>query len=92
MSTTLPTPEGRRRYPLTDGYHHDVSRLGAHADMDLPCTCQPTCPARCPGDCGCKACDLQFVEFADAAGLIGPGGYVPSEDAVKTLYRTGGGS
>lgn len=71
---TQPTEEGLRRYPLTGGYNQSIDD-----DPGEPCTCQPTCPGRCAGECGCAACALQFDMFCEVAGLLGP---EPMSDAV----------
>ncbi len=73
-----PTEEGRRRYPLTAGFHADISSDVLSPDMTSPCTCTPTCRARCAGQCGCDACSLAFSIFADELGLSGP--YPVSEE------------
>lgn len=82
-----PTHEGLRRWPHTDGYHPDVSAADTQPDRDLPCTCSPSCAARCAGECGCKACDVAFVEFCDAAGLIGFGGLKVAHEEALARYR-----
>lgn len=80
---TTPTAEGLRRYPDQHGYF-DVG------DGDpQPCTCVPTCPVRCPGACGCKACSLMFTDFCDAAGLFGADGLIVPEDEAVRRYQTG---
>ncbi len=90
MNHPTPTEEGLRRYPETQGYYPDRSREGAYPDRDLPCTCEATCATPCAGECGCKACDMRFVEFADEAGFLpflddGPSG----EEAALKAYRGG---
>jgi hypothetical protein len=67
-----PTEEGRRRYPHTAGFHADISSDLLMPDITSPCTCTPTCPARCAGQCGCEACSLAFSIFTDESGLAGP--------------------
>lgn len=84
---TAPTAEGLRRYPDTQGYFHDMGQERAQPDHDLPCTCQTGCPARCAGDCGCKACDMAFAEFADVGGFYVNG--VLDEVAALARYRGG---
>jgi hypothetical protein len=27
------------------------------------CTCKPTCPSPCKGECGCKACHEAYMDF-----------------------------
>lgn len=83
---TKPTPEGLRRYPLTQGYAHDVSKLGPNPDFDLPCTCTPACATRCAGECGCNACGMQFTVFADEAGFFQADGQLDEEGALRA-YR-----
>lgn len=77
-----PTLEGLRRYPDTQGYHHDLSKDGAVPDLDNPCTCTPACPPRCPGACGCSACSLTFAIFADEAGYARQDPWTPEEEAT----------
>jgi hypothetical protein len=50
--STEPTDEGRKRYP-PDGIY----------DLAYPCTCQPSCPFDCKGQCGCKACHAAYGDF-----------------------------
>lgn len=90
MKHTTPTDEGLRRYPETQGYHHDMSQHGAHPDHKLPCTCTALCEARCAGECGCKACTLQFQVFADEAGFFHypDDGALNEEEALKAYRET----
>jgi len=81
---TEPTPEGRRRYPHTQGYF-PAAQIEAAPDGELPCTCVHGCTARCAGECGCKACEQAFVEFCDVAGFYGPGEF--DEAAALAAYR-----
>lgn len=55
--TDQPTNEGRRRYE-PDGYYT------ANGDQ-VPCTCQPSCPFNCKGQCGCEACRQSYQDFGD---------------------------
>lgn len=86
---SIPTPEGRRRWPHTQGYFPDLSAADAEPDMELPCTCTPACPPRCAGECGCKACDMAFGEFCDVAGLVGVNGLRVSEAEALAKFRGG---
>jgi hypothetical protein len=53
---TVPTEEGKRRYP-PDGFY-DGS----------PCRCKPECEAHpCPGTCGCSACASAYGDAMDYA-------------------------
>jgi hypothetical protein len=51
-----PTDEGRKRYEADGFYVVD-------ADWRIACTCKPTCPADCKGECGCKACEAAYQDF-----------------------------
>jgi hypothetical protein len=85
--TYKPTAEGLRRYPYTGGFFPDLSNAETAPDPELPCTCRPGCAPRCAGECGCKACDMAFAEFADIAGFYVEG--VLDEPAALTRYRGG---
>lgn len=88
MKLQEPTDDGVRRYPETQGYYPDRSREGAHPDHELPCTCTALCESRCAGECGCKACDMQFAEFADHAGFFHlPDDGKLDEEAALKAYR-----
>lgn len=52
-----PTEEGKRRYPETGGYYI------VDEDERIPCTCKPTCPVGCKGECGCKAEQASYADF-----------------------------
>lgn len=86
---TIPTDEGRRRWPMTGGYHPDLSAEGTQSDRTLPCTCASSCPPRCAGECGCAACDFAFIEFCDAAGLYGIDGLTVPEEEALGRFRAG---
>ena len=58
-----PTAEGLKRYPETAGYNVDLA-------SPIPCVCTPACGARCAGECGCKACSVQFTTFCEASGRL----------------------
>jgi hypothetical protein len=75
---TIPTEEGLRRYSSTNGYNLDAENPG-DLGKGYPCTCEPTCPRRCAGECGCEACSLQFAMFCDVAGLSGPEPWTPAD-------------
>lgn len=85
--TTIPTAEGLRRWPHTEGYYPDLSASGSAPDRELPCTCTGSCAARCAGECGCKACGFAFAEFCDTAGLLGVTGLQVSERDALIRYR-----
>lgn len=53
----LPTAEGRRRYPFSDGYYH------IDGFNPQPCTCVETCDDPCKGGCGCQACHDAYQDF-----------------------------
>lgn len=80
---TAPTTEGIRRYPHTGGFYPDIGREGAHADHELPCTCEATCEVRCTGACGCAACEVAFLVYCDVAGFLGPGDSLDVEAATR---------
>lgn len=84
---TQPTQEGLRRYPQTRGYHPDLSSEIPVPDHDSPCTCEPTCPARCSGECGCEACSLAYTIFCDEAGFFGSDGPTVTEEEALRVYR-----
>lgn len=46
---TIPSKEGIKRYPETDGYYEGI-----------PCTCTDKCGVACRGECGCHACASAF--------------------------------
>lgn len=50
-----PTAEGVKRYP-PDGLYQ------ANGD-GTPCTCVPSCPNPCKGQCGCEACREAYGDF-----------------------------
>lgn len=79
--TTLPTDEGRRRYPSTKGYNLEVDNP-ADPGQSYPCTCEVACPPRCAGECGCDACSLQFAVFCDEAGLSGVDPWTPADREI----------
>lgn len=85
---TEPTSQGLLRYPETQGYFPDRSKEGAHPDLEYPCTCTIECADRCAGECGCRACELQFHEFADHAGWfhMPDDGQLDEQGALKA-YR-----
>lgn len=35
-------------------------------DEPLPCSCQPSCPSNCKGECGCAACHAAYQDFLSA--------------------------
>jgi hypothetical protein len=54
----MPTPEGVRRYPKTEGWFtpNRLARLWFEP-LRAPCTCQYSCTRPyCKGKCGCNAC------------------------------------
>lgn len=62
---TIPTDEGRRRYPATQGYFVFDSALWipTPGQLDrLACTCLATCPRPCRGACGCNACGWRHAQ------------------------------
>lgn len=87
IDTPWPTREGRRRYPDTNGYHPDLSSSTLQPDLEHPCTCAPTCHARCGGECGCLACALDFSVYCDLAGLHDAGGLLVTEAQALAAYR-----
>lgn len=54
-----PTDEGKRRYP-PDGYYIANVEPG---ECGTPCTCKPSCPWACKGECGCEACHEGYGDF-----------------------------
>jgi hypothetical protein len=88
---TTPTEEGRRRYPYTAGHHPYLASSDLQPDPQHPCTCVPTCHARCGGECGCSACSLDFSVYCDVAGLYGVDGLTVSEGDALSAYRAEGG-
>lgn len=69
-----PTAEGLKRYPETAGYNVDLA-------SPIPCVCTPTCRLRCAGECGCKACSVQFTTFCEASGRLSA--LVPTSNAEE---------
>jgi hypothetical protein len=82
-----PTNEGRHRYPRTDGYFPDLSSSALEADTSLPCSCTVLCEPRCAGECGCVACNLQFVVWADESGYLQSETPLLAHEAQLKLYR-----
>ena len=82
-----PTNEGRHRYPHTAGYFPDLSSADLQPDTSLPCSCIVRCEPRCSGECGCVACHLQFVIWADDSGLLGLDPPASTEEEQLRLYR-----
>jgi len=70
--SSMPTKEGRHKYPHTNGFFPDLSSAVLEPDTSLPCRCTEQCEPRCGGECGCAACNLLFVMWADEAGYMGP--------------------
>jgi hypothetical protein len=85
--SSVPTREGRRRYPSTDGYFPDISSEVMEPDTSLPCRCTEKCHPRCGGDCGCRACGLSFTIWADESGYLGTGEPVLTEGEQLRIYR-----
>jgi hypothetical protein len=83
----MPTNEGRHRYCYTYGYFPDQSSAPLQPDMSLPCSCIALCADRCDGECGCLACSLQFVIWADEAAYSGPNAPVSTRKEQVKIYR-----
>ncbi len=83
----MPTNEGRHRYPHTAGYFPDLSSAALEPDTSLPCSCIVLCAPRCAGECGCLACKLQFVMWADESGYMGHERPLFTEDEQLRFYR-----
>jgi len=63
ISSTHPSPSGRKHYPLTAGFY-----TGSPFDsFRLPCQCNEACVSRCTGVCGCFACVIATVDRKMAA-------------------------
>jgi len=84
---TLPTAEGRRRYPRTEGYFPELPATELFPDLDKPCTCIPACKSRCGGECGCRACHLQFSVWREERGLTAANAAEPNEEFQLKRYR-----
>jgi hypothetical protein len=56
-----PTDEGVRRYPETGGYY--TANNVEDGDRGTPCTCKPSCPRDCKGECGCPACGEAYGDY-----------------------------
>jgi hypothetical protein len=54
----LPTTEGRRRYPQTNGFYRCFPR----DRWRYPCRCKPGCAAECNGSCGCPGCSMASLD------------------------------
>jgi hypothetical protein len=67
-----------RTYPHTNGYFPNLSSAVLESDACLP---------RCGGECGCVACNLQFVMWADEAGHLGPDEPLATEAEQLKLFR-----
>jgi hypothetical protein len=85
--TSMPTREGRLRYPHTKGFFPDLSSAVLEPDPSLPCRCKEACHARCGGECGCVACNLQFVVWADEMGYLGHQNPLFTEAQQLKLFR-----
>ena len=83
--TYVPTAEGVRRYPESAGFVL-VDALDDAAEP-APCTCAPSCHARCAGECGCTGCGLAFTHFLDEAGLLSDREDRAGEAAGLALFR-----
>lgn len=59
----MPTEEGKKRYPLFNGiYKGDFFNDNENSFWEV-CTCKPECPDPCKGQCGCKACHTNYMDF-----------------------------
>jgi len=84
---TQPTAEGVRRYPRTEGYFPELPATELFPDLDKPCTCTPACKSRCGGECGCRACRLQFSVWREERGLTAANAAEPNEELQLKRYR-----
>ncbi|AHX13405.1 hypothetical protein CH75_09425 [Dyella jiangningensis] len=81
-----PTEEGKLRYPGytdndVDPPEHYAAGFNHSFNPPIPCTCTPTCQARCAGECGCAACRMAFADYANMRGWFWPKGE-PQEPAL----------
>jgi hypothetical protein len=79
----LPTAEGKRRYPQSNGYLVVGSRRPEDA---IPCTCRVDCLRGCDGRCGCLACDLCFIIYAGEQGWLSSDGLTIDREDALVIY------
>jgi hypothetical protein len=84
---TLPTAEGMRRYPRTEGYFPELPSTELSPDLDKPCTCTPACKSRCGGECGCVACHMQFSVWREERGVQAMRPTEPEHETQLKRYR-----
>ena len=67
----MPTPEGVRRYPETEGWFtfNPLTRLWFEP-MHAPCICMAQCANPCKGRCGCMACLGSWAEQHLQVGIF----------------------